>query len=225
VLTLPTNASDTHIGGMLQQQVGGHWQPLGFFSRRLSAAEANYSTFDRELLAAHQAINHFLPQVKGCAFQLWMDHKPLVAAMTCVMPSAIGRRPPTATPGLHLKTHLQRAAHPWCGQCGGGHPEPPPLPPCPVFPNQVQVVNVAATAVADADLSPLDIKEMALQQILCPQVQNLLHQPGLKIGYKQVGDLKLCMCGGMCQPAHSGPWCCCLIAARYLTTCTALHKF
>jgi hypothetical protein len=30
--------------------------PLGFFSRRLSAAEANYSTFNRELLAAHQAI-------------------------------------------------------------------------------------------------------------------------------------------------------------------------
>jgi hypothetical protein len=32
---------------------------------------------------------------------------------------------------------------------------------------------------------------MALQQILCPQVQKLLHQPGLKIGFKQVGDLKL----------------------------------
>jgi hypothetical protein len=32
----------------------------------------------------------------------------------------------------------------------------------------VQVVNKAA-AVADAYLSPLDIKEMALQQILCPQ--------------------------------------------------------
>jgi hypothetical protein len=52
-------------------------------------------------------------------------------------------------------------------------------------------VNVVAAAVADADLSPLDIKEMALQQILCTQVQQLLHQPGLKIGYKQVGDLKL----------------------------------
>jgi hypothetical protein len=32
---------------------------------------------------------------------------------------------------------------------------------------------------------------MALQQILSPQVQKLLHQPGLKIGFKQVGDLKL----------------------------------
>jgi hypothetical protein len=50
---------------------------------------------------------------------------------------------------------------------------------------------VAAAAVAEADLSPLDITEMALQQILCQQVHKLLHQPGLNIGYKQVGDLKL----------------------------------
>jgi hypothetical protein len=43
-------ATDTHIGGVLQQQVQGYWQLLGFFSRRLLATEANYSTFDRELL-------------------------------------------------------------------------------------------------------------------------------------------------------------------------------
>jgi hypothetical protein len=65
---------------------------------------------------------------------------------------------------------------------------PTPTPPSPVFVYQVQVVDVAAAMVADADLSPLDIKEMALQQILCPQEQKLLHQPGLKIGFKQVGD-------------------------------------
>jgi hypothetical protein len=52
VLALATDASDKYIGGVLQQQVSGHWQPLGFFSRRLQPEEANYSTFDRELLAA-----------------------------------------------------------------------------------------------------------------------------------------------------------------------------
>jgi RNase H-like domain found in reverse transcriptase len=46
----------------------------------LSATEANYSTFDRELLAVQAAINHFLPQVEGRQFQLWTDHKPQVAA-------------------------------------------------------------------------------------------------------------------------------------------------
>jgi RNase H-like domain found in reverse transcriptase len=71
LLALATDASDTHIGGVLQQKVRGHWQPLGFFSRRLLATEANYSTFNCELLAA---INHFLPQVEGRQFQLWTDH-------------------------------------------------------------------------------------------------------------------------------------------------------
>jgi hypothetical protein len=63
-------------------------------------------------------------------------------------------------------------------------------------------LNVVAVAVADPDLSPLDIKEMALQQILCPQVQQWLHQPGVKIGFKQVGDLKVWgdMATGMFRP-------------------------
>jgi hypothetical protein len=58
--------------------IGSH---LVFFSGRFSATEANYSTFDRELLAAQQAINHFLPQVEGRTFQLWTEYKALVAAM------------------------------------------------------------------------------------------------------------------------------------------------
>jgi hypothetical protein len=91
-LALATNTSDTYIGGVLQQQVGGHWQPLGFFSRRLQPVEANYSTFDRELLVADQAIKHFLPQVEGRVFQLWTDHKPLVAAMMRVTPPISGRQ-------------------------------------------------------------------------------------------------------------------------------------
>ncbi len=32
VLALAADASDTHVGAVLQQQVGQHWQPLGFFS-------------------------------------------------------------------------------------------------------------------------------------------------------------------------------------------------
>jgi hypothetical protein len=29
-LSLATDASDTHIGGIMQQKSGTHWQPLGF---------------------------------------------------------------------------------------------------------------------------------------------------------------------------------------------------
>jgi hypothetical protein len=37
VLALATDASDTHVGAVLQQQVGQHWQPLGFFSKKKPA--------------------------------------------------------------------------------------------------------------------------------------------------------------------------------------------
>ncbi len=75
-IALATDASDTHIGGALQQQAQGSWQPLGFFSRKLQPAKSKYSTFDRELLAAVAAIR--------CDFQLWTDHRSLVTALTHV---------------------------------------------------------------------------------------------------------------------------------------------
>jgi hypothetical protein len=62
------------------------------FSCRLQLVEANYSTFDQELLAADQAIKNFLPQVEGRVFQLWTDHKPQVAAMKHVTPTISGRQ-------------------------------------------------------------------------------------------------------------------------------------
>jgi RNase H-like domain found in reverse transcriptase len=87
-LVLATDAFHTQVGGVLQQKVRGHWQLLGVFSCRLSAKEANYSTFDQDLLA----INLVLPQVEGWQFQLWTDHKPLVAAMTRVTLLVSGRQ-------------------------------------------------------------------------------------------------------------------------------------
>ena len=42
-----TDASDTHIGAVLEQA----GQPVAFFSRKLSPTECNYPVTDRELLA------------------------------------------------------------------------------------------------------------------------------------------------------------------------------
>jgi hypothetical protein len=58
-LSLATDASDTHVGAVLQQKTDGCWLPLAFFSHKLSPTESRYSTFDRELLAAFQAVKHF----------------------------------------------------------------------------------------------------------------------------------------------------------------------
>jgi hypothetical protein len=58
-LSLATDASDTHIGGVMQQKSGDHWRHLGFFSRKLPDTESHYSTFARELVAAFAANRHF----------------------------------------------------------------------------------------------------------------------------------------------------------------------
>jgi hypothetical protein len=41
-LSLATDASDTHIGGVIQQKSGNHWRPLGFSSRKLTNTESQY---------------------------------------------------------------------------------------------------------------------------------------------------------------------------------------
>ncbi len=80
-LCLMVDASDFAVGGVLQQHVNGHWNPIAFFSRRLQPAETKYSTFGRELLATYLAIRHFRHAVEGRAFSIWTDHKPLTHAL------------------------------------------------------------------------------------------------------------------------------------------------
>jgi hypothetical protein len=56
VLSLATDPSDTHVG---------RWQPLAFYSKKLSGAGTRYSTIDRELLAAFSAVRHFRFLLEG----------------------------------------------------------------------------------------------------------------------------------------------------------------
>ena len=81
-LILSTDASDTAMGGVLEQVVHGHPQPLAFFSKKLSPAETRYSTFDRELLAVYSSVRHFRHFLHGASFTIHTDHLPLVHAFT-----------------------------------------------------------------------------------------------------------------------------------------------
>ncbi|CAI8021667.1 Retrovirus-related Pol polyprotein from transposon opus, partial [Geodia barretti] len=38
------DASDRAVGAVLQQQIGGEWHPLSYFSKKLRPAETRYST-------------------------------------------------------------------------------------------------------------------------------------------------------------------------------------
>ena len=68
-LSLAVDASNHHVGAALQQRSpGGEWQPLSFFSRKLTNTETRYSSFDRELLAVVVALHHFWFLLEGRKF-------------------------------------------------------------------------------------------------------------------------------------------------------------
>lgn len=79
-LGLFTDASEEAIGGVLQQLKDGHWQPLAFFSRKLSSAQKKYSAYDRELLAVYENIKYFRHWLEATHFTIYTDHKPLCYA-------------------------------------------------------------------------------------------------------------------------------------------------
>ena len=76
-ISLASDASDSHVGAVLQQMIRGSWSPLAFFSKKLSPAKAKYSPFDSELLAAYSSVRHFRFLLEEQEFTLFTDHKPL----------------------------------------------------------------------------------------------------------------------------------------------------
>ena len=79
-LALVTDASTTAMGAVLQQLVQDVWQPLAFFSRKLSPAQQKYSAYDRELLAIYEAVRYFRHMLEARHFTILTDHKPLTFA-------------------------------------------------------------------------------------------------------------------------------------------------
>jgi cleavage and polyadenylation specificity factor subunit 1 len=79
-LALVTDASTTAMGAVLQQHVKDVWQPLAFFSHKLSPAQQKYSAYDRELLAIYEAVKHFRHMLEARHFIVLTDHKPLTFA-------------------------------------------------------------------------------------------------------------------------------------------------
>uniref|UniRef100_A0A670JYV5 Gypsy retrotransposon integrase-like protein 1 n=1 Tax=Podarcis muralis TaxID=64176 RepID=A0A670JYV5_PODMU len=79
-MRLETDASDRAVGSiLLQPGDGGQWKPCAFFSRKLNKSEQNYTVYDRELLAIHEAFRrwrHFLIGAQH-KVQVCTDHKNL----------------------------------------------------------------------------------------------------------------------------------------------------
>lgn len=97
-LVLKVDASDTCIGGDLHQIANGTLEPLGFFSKKLTDTQKNWSTYSRELLAVYQGIKHFQDQIEGRICTVYTDHEPLTHAFK--------QKPEKATPQHMRQLHF-----------------------------------------------------------------------------------------------------------------------
>ncbi|KAL9958151.1 hypothetical protein ACROYT_G035126 [Oculina patagonica] len=74
---LRTDASDNGIGAVLMQEHEGKLFPVCYASKKLSNAERNYSTIEKECLAIVWGIKRFPLDLYGVRFVLQTDHEPL----------------------------------------------------------------------------------------------------------------------------------------------------
>lgn len=76
-IKVTTDASDVGIGAELAQQHGSVWHPVAFLSRKLTPAEQNYPTHEKELLAIIHALKTWSHYLSGSHFTVYTDHHPL----------------------------------------------------------------------------------------------------------------------------------------------------
>jgi len=85
---LDTDASDHSVGAVLSQVQGGSEVVVAYYSKTLAAAEKNYCTTRKELLAVVKAVKHFRPYLYGRTFCLRTDHASLIWLCERVEPSS-----------------------------------------------------------------------------------------------------------------------------------------
>ncbi len=171
---------------MLQQLTGGRWQPLAFYSKKLSGAGTRYSTFDRELLAAFSAVRHFRFLLEGRQFRLLTDHKPLVTSLFRTTPPWSARQQRQLsfiaeftsdirhTPGQEnvVADALSRLPS------AAAQPPPPSQRPSPAptaedWPEEGLAATDPPILAAIADAQPVDFLAMAAAQRTCPEVAEM----------------------------------------------------
>lgn len=184
-LSVATDASDNAVGAVLQQEVHGEWQPLSFFSRKLTPTEQRYSTFSRELLAIYLALRHFRHHVEGRQFFVLTDHKPLVHAFRSLRPDG----------GTHSQRELRQMS------CVSE------------FTSDIRHVHGAENVVADAlsrigtctkeTLAVVDFEKLAAAQRNDTQLRDLCATPG-RLVFSEL-SLPMCSTDLICDTSTRSP--------------------
>ena len=196
-ISLAVDASNTHIGAVLQQKTFGRLSPLAFFSRKLSLTEEKYSAFDRELLAAYSSIRYFCFLLEGRSFTLFTDHKPLTHALFRTSP------PWSACQQRHLAfiseftstiVHVPGADNPVADALSRPCSVSPALsapsapsellvPPASLAPLAPITVPLSILPALDPTTSAplMDFKLMTQLQDACSSVKEMLTSPSLKV--------------------------------------------
>ena len=79
---LHTDASRQGIGAVLSTVRDREERPLGYFSRKLTTAESNYTVSELECLAVVRAVDAFAIHLHGRKFRIVTDHRALTALNT-----------------------------------------------------------------------------------------------------------------------------------------------
>ena len=82
LLALTTDASNSAVGGVLEQLGPQGWEPLAFYSSKLKPNEQMWPPYDRELLGAFKGIRHFKEMIEGRPFTLYTDHQSLIPSLS-----------------------------------------------------------------------------------------------------------------------------------------------
>ena len=213
-ISLAVDASDTHVGAVLQQRArGGGLQPLAFYSKKLDAAQQKYSAFDRELLACYLAVRHFRHHVEGRQFHILTDHKPLTFALHRVSEPWSARQTRQLSylaeftadlrhvPGVEnvVADALSRPPQPAVAVCGSLNvpgTSPPSLQPQSSTSTSGNVPGSSPPSLqpqSSSTSSTVDYVQMARDQADCPDVQHLLSSSSLRVQIMQVeGATLLC---------------------------------
>ena len=88
IFEISCDASDFSIGGALHQRDdNGSLRPIMFFSQKLSKAQRNYSTVERECYAIIQSLRAARPIVYGYPIIVTSDHRPLIWVISKTKPT------------------------------------------------------------------------------------------------------------------------------------------